>query len=670
MAPSIWRSKEAQHFQVVHRSQRDPLINDPLAGDRVLKQVSRPNAATTRADLEAADPDLAKETRQNIGEASLYGIYLDDTTYDYMKHLRVIQGDFNSKRGGEDEPEEVATILLNAKPNRQEQKRQQKAQGAITLKEDESASKTLDLPADVLPPQESTMRKNDYADQLDVNPSIAGLQPDMDPHLRQALEALDDEAFLTLGGKKGDASTKAAEEAAAAAAKEAAEAEEAEEEDPDDFFNQILAGGEVAESEFGVEDGPEAEDWRALPPGGDEQMWQPHTWTAAQMAAIKQSREAQQQQDGDRTKASGSTPQARVGVARSRMSAGTATSSIFSATSKRKPGQRARLAASVAPSLNDGRTEWSMTSSSMRRNKGLSTLDDQFEALQRRYDDEEGFNEEDEDEAFDDEDDDEDADAVSASGSSAHPDVAAHHDAVFDKFLSSSELVGRRFEEALGPAGVHSTPSDKLGAWREGLGPLEEKYRLAALERKEGDDLPAESDPTFPWRREPKSSRQTWDVETILSTHSNLSNHPRLIRARDAASVAGTATTTHKGPSIIAEPKTARDVEEPAIANGSRSSRDEEEEDSDYESDATEVPLNVTITRDRNETAEEKKARKTATKEAKQARRQQKSARKAAFADEHKRQVHMASARTAGGGAADVGRNGIPLSGGRAAITL
>lgn len=40
---SIFRGPEAQHFQLVHRSQRDPLINDPDAGQRVLKPVERAN---------------------------------------------------------------------------------------------------------------------------------------------------------------------------------------------------------------------------------------------------------------------------------------------------------------------------------------------------------------------------------------------------------------------------------------------------------------------------------------------------------------------------------------------------------------------------------------------------------------------------------------------------
>ncbi len=40
---SIYRQPGAQHFQLVHRSQRDPLINDPDASQRLLKPVERAN---------------------------------------------------------------------------------------------------------------------------------------------------------------------------------------------------------------------------------------------------------------------------------------------------------------------------------------------------------------------------------------------------------------------------------------------------------------------------------------------------------------------------------------------------------------------------------------------------------------------------------------------------
>jgi len=40
---SIFRQPGAKHFQLVHRSQRDPLINDPDASKHVLKRFEREN---------------------------------------------------------------------------------------------------------------------------------------------------------------------------------------------------------------------------------------------------------------------------------------------------------------------------------------------------------------------------------------------------------------------------------------------------------------------------------------------------------------------------------------------------------------------------------------------------------------------------------------------------
>jgi protein LTV1 len=41
---SIFRQDGARHFQLVHRSQRDPAIHDPGASAHVLKAVERENA--------------------------------------------------------------------------------------------------------------------------------------------------------------------------------------------------------------------------------------------------------------------------------------------------------------------------------------------------------------------------------------------------------------------------------------------------------------------------------------------------------------------------------------------------------------------------------------------------------------------------------------------------
>jgi len=84
--------KKATTFHLVHRSQRDPLINDPESSSRVLKYVPPSNSKSqqtiTRESLEE-DIDI-KTRRSNKGEAAEYGIYFDDTEYDYMQHLRCV----------------------------------------------------------------------------------------------------------------------------------------------------------------------------------------------------------------------------------------------------------------------------------------------------------------------------------------------------------------------------------------------------------------------------------------------------------------------------------------------------------------------------------------------------------------------------------------------------
>ena len=51
-----------------------------------------------------------------------------------------------------------------------------------------------DLPPEVLPSASELPR--DFESQAAVQSSISGLQPDMDPHLRQTLEALEDDAYV------------------------------------------------------------------------------------------------------------------------------------------------------------------------------------------------------------------------------------------------------------------------------------------------------------------------------------------------------------------------------------------------------------------------------------------------------------------------------------------
>lgn len=96
-----------------------------------------------------------------------------------MQHLRAIGT----------EEEDVESILVEA-PQSQNKSR---SKGKTTSNSDVPLS-LQDLPAEALP-SKTEMPRN-FETQQSVPSSISGFQPDMDPHLRQTLDALEDEAFV------------------------------------------------------------------------------------------------------------------------------------------------------------------------------------------------------------------------------------------------------------------------------------------------------------------------------------------------------------------------------------------------------------------------------------------------------------------------------------------
>ena len=184
MAPkSIWRQPNAVHFQLVHRSQRDIMRHDPDAGAGVLKPFEPLNRAglrgKSRAELMQEDPSLGAEgddalPRKNIGQAALYGIYYDDTEYDYMQHLRAINDTENSMRGGVDEEDDTEAVWIpSVVPSKQKTP-------SFSWKDDEKKHELM-LPSSVFASEEISLSQA----YDDATPQ--GLQPDMDPHLRQTL---------------------------------------------------------------------------------------------------------------------------------------------------------------------------------------------------------------------------------------------------------------------------------------------------------------------------------------------------------------------------------------------------------------------------------------------------------------------------------------------------
>ena len=206
--------KNATTFNVVHRAQNDPLINDENAPSHVFaeKQSRRPTESDyayssysgsqsnagyrskktkQRGDLE---DEFGLAVRKNEGEAAEHGIFYDDTEYDYMQHMR----DLGSGEGA------VTWVEASAPPKKQKGK--QRLEDALrgldiddgksvgeSVGTQSSAARSL-LPEEVLPSE--FVKKRTYQDQQDVPDEIAGFQPDMDPRLREVLEALEDEEYV------------------------------------------------------------------------------------------------------------------------------------------------------------------------------------------------------------------------------------------------------------------------------------------------------------------------------------------------------------------------------------------------------------------------------------------------------------------------------------------
>ncbi|KAG6333743.1 hypothetical protein ID866_5344 [Astraeus odoratus] len=436
---SIFRQPGARHFQLVHRSQRDPLIHDPDASQHVLKEVGK-----TRADLETVlDPeDIAHDIRANVGEAALYGVYFDDTDYDYMQHLRAV--------GAEEEG--VESILIEAPSTSQ---RNSKNKGRS--KGDNAPVTLHDLPSEALP-SKNEMPLN-FESQQAVPEAISGFQPDMDPHLRQVLEALEDDAFVD----------------------DALE---------DDFFADLVAGGERGEEDVHYEFHEDGEYHSEDAEHGDEE--DVGSWEARFAKFKKEQKEAPPTGDSDESIDSeagdivGNLPKLSV-----------------------IGGKQRRKTSSLA-------SGYSMSSSSMYRTEALLTLDERFEQLMVKEYGSDGAEEVEEE-------------AVSSSDlsdSDEAPELITSREdfaAMVDDFMDNYELVGRKLKPVL----EGSSAVDKLDTLRRAMG-QDERVRISMAE---ADDEEGDDERLFAsYHANEKEDR--WDCETVLTTYSNLENHPRIIHAR------------------------------------------------------------------------------------------------------------------------------------------
>ncbi|GLB35737.1 putative low temperature viability protein [Lyophyllum shimeji] len=531
---SIFRQPGAKHFQLVHRSQRDPLIHDPDASKHVLKPIERENAkkGKSRADLESILPasEVANDQLANVGEAALYGIYYDDTEYNYMQHLRTV--------GVQEDG--VESVLIEAPSTSKASKAAAKKTNGIEMR---------DLPPEVLASEKELPRT--YESQQAIPESIAGFQPDMDPHLRQVLEALEDDAFV-----KDDLE--------------------------DDFFTQLVADGErgsdgAVDFEF-EEGGVEDEESR----GGDEDDEEEAGWEERFAEFKKAQKTAQARSDDGYDGSEGGD------------TVGTLPAISVIGGKKRRKG-------------TSDASGYSMSSSSMYRNEALQTLDERFDQMIIKQ-----YNEDDEDTPSSEENDlDDEAPELITS--------REDFESMMDEFLNDYEILGRKMKLKLdGESGV-----DKLDTMRRAMG-QDDRVRL----REPGEGEEDDDEILMPLDVDDKQDR--WDCETILTTYSNLENHPRLIRARDSKPVAKIHLDPKTGFPMVVDSTPSK-----TISARARAALEKEEDDSGSNSD---TPVRQTITRPRGESKEDKKARKAAVKAERQTRRADKKAVKEQFGAELKSQ--------------------------------
>ena len=148
-------------------------------------QPSQGGKAFHLADLE--DELDFDSMRENEGEAAEFGIYYDDTNYDYMQHLRDI---------GDESAESQYVDAVSSKATRKG-----KGKNAAFQFEDAFRDVSMDDSSEAPSLVEGSIysrseRPRTYQNQQDVPDEIAGFKPDMDPRLREVLEALDDDAYV------------------------------------------------------------------------------------------------------------------------------------------------------------------------------------------------------------------------------------------------------------------------------------------------------------------------------------------------------------------------------------------------------------------------------------------------------------------------------------------
>lgn len=402
--------KTASHFTVVHRQQNDPLIHDDSAPAVVLN----PTAIANSHKVKKLD-DLASEfggsdagrIRENEGEAANYGVYYDDTEYDYMQHMR----DIGSGEG--------SATWLEA-PSLVKEKGKGKGRAIEDMIRDATIEdKGVVLDEEILPSK--NLRKVTYQAMQEVPDALAGFQPDMDPRLREVLEALEDEAYV---------------------------------DDDDDIFGELAKDGEELEDyqfeETQFDDDVEGEGWES-----DRTIKAAQDFRDAPMLPLgHEDDEREDHGDGDwlaNFSKFKKDQKAKVAVAPSQSEMQSSMISTTTNGGRRKK----RKGALTNPST------YSMSSSALVRTEGHRDLDDRYGVIEESY--------------MEDVEDTSDMGSVSAiSTSSVTGPMRGDFDGIMDDFLGNYHVKNKKYVKK----GRYQDGMEQLDEVRRGLGPARKPTRI------------------------------------------------------------------------------------------------------------------------------------------------------------------------------------------------
>ena len=399
---------------------------------------SQSHKIKSRTDLEAdlfgaGNTGEAPSIRDNEGEAAGYGVYFDDTEYDYMQHMRDLDGG-----RGDGQSYFIEAPVRKQGKGKARIKLEDALRAASLEDQGGKVSKEKDqlLEEDILPSMD--LKKRTYQDQQDVPDAIAGLQPDMDPRLREALEALEDEAYV---------------------------------DDEEDIFGEIardrrevsLADFEGMDFEGEITDGDEGweTDGTEVPKKEDnvsQNMGPPPNGEEVTMG------EGPDHGDGDWMKEFSKFKKDKRAQTAQPQAPNDIQSSVMTGTSM-TGGRRKKRKGAMTSS-----TGHSMTSSSLLRTEGQNLLDARFEKIEEDY----------AEDAMDD--DDGGVSVISgmsaiSTASSQAPRLTSRSDfdGMMDDFLGSYSMSGKKRVKR----GGHQTGLQQLDELRKGLGPARLKPQKA-----------------------------------------------------------------------------------------------------------------------------------------------------------------------------------------------